>query len=222
MGRRRFYTAIIGNEEVKQYSVKKSVLFAICLLGLSGCMATKSKDTFDLTAYDFTQRPLIKHSKKRIQLLITAPTAIKPLDGEDLLIKDQANAIAYFRAAQWADRLPNLIQTRLVQAFENSRLFSAVARPGQGVSIDYELITDLRAFNIVLCNKDYNNIDVEISASILREADGVVKATRRFKLTKAIAATNSKNLKSYVYAPALNEAFNDIAKQMILWTRKNT
>lgn len=202
-------------------------LIAATAVFAAGCLHSQVKNTFDLTAYNFNHNPIVAYRKKHIQLLIPAPTAIKQLDGEDLLIKDQANAIAYLHAAQWSDRLPNLVQTRLVQAFENSHLFAAVGRPGQGLAINYELITDIRAFNIVLNSQGYNDIEVEFGASLLREKDGIVIASRRFNIKEPIdVATNIAtkavhNLSGYVYAPALNQAFNEIARQMILWSSKN-
>ena len=58
-------------------------------------------------------------------------------------------AVSYLGGGQWADRLPRLIQSRLIQTFENSHGFRAVSRPGRCASRpDFQLTTEIRAFQI--------------------------------------------------------------------------
>ena len=47
---------------------------------------------------------------------------------------------AYLPGAVWSDRLPKLLQTRLVQTLQNSGRARAVAVPGQGLLIDYQIV----------------------------------------------------------------------------------
>ena len=48
---------------------------------------------------------------------------------------------------QWSDRLPRLVQSRLVQTLERSGRFRAAGRPGQGLATDRQLVVDIRAFD---------------------------------------------------------------------------
>ena len=82
------------------------------------------------------------------QVVVSEPTAIQTLEAEKIIAKDQAGAVSFLGGGQWADRLPRLIQARLIETFENSSKLKAVSRPGERVTPDYLLNTEIRAFQI--------------------------------------------------------------------------
>jgi ABC-type uncharacterized transport system auxiliary subunit len=49
---------------------------------------------------------------------------------------------------QWADNLPKVIQEKVVQSFENANLGQSVSRPVEGATPDYQLMIDIRVFQI--------------------------------------------------------------------------
>lgn len=112
---------------------------------LAGCSAVGSStiDTYDLSAPTVATR-----SKGRaLQVLVPEPVVDRAYDTERLLVRASPTEIAYFSGAQWADRLPRLVQSRLVQTLERSGRFRAVGRPGQGLAIDRQLVVEIRAFD---------------------------------------------------------------------------
>ena len=54
----------------------------------------------------------------------------------------------YLAQSQGSDRLPRMVQLRLLQAFENTGRIGAVGVPGQGLAIDYQLVMEIRRFEI--------------------------------------------------------------------------
>src|SRR5436305_2765007 len=54
------------------------------------------------------------------QLVVAAPVAPASLDVERIALERAPNVMDYYANAQWADRLPLVIQTLLVEAFEKS------------------------------------------------------------------------------------------------------
>ncbi len=60
----------------------------------------------------------------------------------------------YYANAAWPDRLPQLVQAALVQAFERSGKIAAVASDDAGLRSDYMLQTEIRDFNAVYDTPD--------------------------------------------------------------------
>ena len=53
-----------------------------------------------------------------------------------------------FAKAEWSDNVPKLLQTKIIQTFENAGLSRAVSRPAEGVTADKQLAIDIRKFQI--------------------------------------------------------------------------
>jgi cholesterol transport system auxiliary component len=80
------------------------------------------------------------------QLVVGTPNAPESLDTERVALERAPNSMDYFANAQWADRLPLLVQTLLVEGFEKSGRIAAVGRESSGIRADYVLQTEIRDF----------------------------------------------------------------------------
>src|SRR5690606_21304586 len=107
-------------------------------------------------------------------------TALKPLDGENIVIRTSPASLQYLSGAQWADRLPKIIQARLAESFQGSGRLGGVGLPGQGIAIDYQIITEIRAFDIRV-GAGSDTAFVEIAVKVLNDRNGTVRATRMFE-----------------------------------------
>ena len=96
------------------------------LFALSACGGGAPPATYDLTA----PRDGITSGRGRGLLVVAEPQALQALDSNRIVIRTSDGGIAYLPDAQWSDRLPKLIQTRLIQTFENGARIQAVGRPG--------------------------------------------------------------------------------------------
>ena len=175
---------------------------------LSACGAP-ARDTYDLSINDVAVAGTPKHQK--IQILVEKPDAVKALDGQDIVIK-QNGSIAYLKRAQWSDRLPDLVQARLVQAFDNSNHFGGVGRPGDGLAINYRILTDIRSFDVNVVN-GHNIATLEISVKIMDDRNGNITASRVFKTEAPVSGTNNNQ-----YAAALDNAFKKMTNDIVNWT----
>lgn len=166
----------------------------------------KALDTYDLRVPEVAET---KARKSNVQILIAEPQALKALDSESIVVRTSGASIEYLAGSQWGDRLPKLVQARLVQAFENSGRFGGVGRPGEGLAIDYQVITDIRAFEIRA--NGGNRAKVEISAKLLNDRNGTVAASKVFEAeVNAGSGTNG-------FVPALDDVFSQVASQMVAW-----
>lgn len=177
---------------------------------LAGCGTTAKNDTYDLSAaaVDGTGP-----SAKNRQILIADPTALKALSSDQIVIRVSPSEIQYLSRAQWSDTLPRMVQSKLVEAFENSGKLGGVGKPGQGLAIDYQVVTDIRSFEIDAASG--NQAVVEISAKILNDRNGTVRAQQVFRATATAGADNPGFVKG------LDHAFTAVIDQIVGWTLKS-
>ena len=180
------------------------------LVALAGCGAGKaSSDTFALSSAVEIAGP----SAKNRQILIPEPTALKALDSEQVVIRVTPAEIQYLGKARWSDRLPKMVQSKLIEAFENTGKLGGVGRPGEGLAIDYQVVADIRAFEIRSAGGDHAHI--EISVKILNDRNGTVKAQRVFSADAPARSTSNAN-----FIAALDAAFAQASADIVGWTLK--
>ncbi|MBR0555268.1 membrane integrity-associated transporter subunit PqiC [Ciceribacter sp. L1K23] len=187
-----------------------AAVVAVCLAALSGCGTGAKNDTFDLSAAAIEA----SSSARSRQLLVPDPTALKVLDSEQVVVRLSGSEVQYLSGAQWSDSLPKVVQAKLVETFENTGRLGGVGKPGQGLAIDYQLVTDIRAFEI-----DTNGADraiVEISVKLLNDRNGTVKAQQVFRATVPASGTQNP-----AYIAALDRAFGQVSAQIVSWTLSN-
>lgn len=173
----------------------------------SGLVSAPPPDTYGLSS-----APVVEGQRSRNrQILIAEPVALKALDSEQIVIRPTPSSIQYLAKSQWSDRLPNIVQDKLVQAFENSGRVGGVGRPGDGLAIDYKIITSIRAFEIKADAGE--RAVVELSAKILNDRNGVVVSTRVFRA--ATPVTGSGNA---AYVQSLDRAFETVVRDLVAWT----
>lgn len=187
-------------------SISASSLLAAYLLSACGA---QPRDTYDLSINSVASDGIAKH--KKIQILIEKPDAVKAFDGQDIVIK-QGGALAYLKKAQWSDRLPDLIQARLIQAFDNSDHFGGVGRPGDGLAINYRILTDIRSFGINVAN-GHDVASLEIAVKIMDDRNGSIIASRVFSAQSPVTGINNDQ-----YVGALDRAFKKITADIVSWT----
>ncbi len=186
--------------------VSSAVALSVLLSGCALLSTPKVLDTYELTA------PEAKKSRgsSRRQLLIAEPSALKALDGENIVIKPSPGVIQYLKGAQWADRLPKIVQARLAETFQRSGNFGGVGKPGEGLAIDYQIIAEIRAFEVRVGAGE--NADVELFIRILNDRNGVVRAAKTFNATAPVLGAGND-----AYVQALDAAFGQAAVEIVAW-----
>ena len=183
---------------------------ALLALSLSGCAALGAGpaplDTFELTAPAITA-----HSHSRKQILIPQPSALKALDSQNIVIKTGARSIQYLKGAQWADRLPLIVQARLAETFQRAGSFAGVGKPGEGLAIDYQVVSEIRAFDVRADRGQ--QAEVEIYVRLLNDRNGEVRAAKVFTASAPLSGSGNG-----AYIAALDHAFGQAAEDIVKWT----
>lgn len=186
------------------------VLMTVALSGCGTLFGSAPVDTYDLAVAP-VQAHLRAHH--RIQLLIPEPVALKMFDGQNIVVRNGPASIAYLKGAQWGDRLSKIVQSGLIQAFEDTGRVGGVGGPGQGLAIDDQVVTEIREFSIDTTTG--GTAVVEIAAKILNDRNGVVRATHVFTATVPVGGNANSD-----YVAALQSAFDNVTGQIVTWTLK--
>jgi cholesterol transport system auxiliary component len=178
----------------------------VCL-ALAGCAlaaGSRPPTTFDLVApRSFAAAP----RPASWQLVVYEPTAIHALETDRLMVRPTADQVSYYKGVAWSDRLPRLVQARIIETFQNSGAVKSVsASNGQ-----YALVTDLRAFQIDV-SSGKAIAEIELFAKLVNLSTGRVIATKSFS-ARVPANTDSPG----DAIAALNQGFTEVLQDTTTW-----
>ncbi|MET7246492.1 ABC-type transport auxiliary lipoprotein family protein [Methylobacterium sp. EM32] len=180
-------------------------LAAALALLLGACGSGAVPTTFDLTALPGAARS----GAARRSIVVAEPVGLQPFEADRIIVREPGGAVSYLGGGQWADRLPRLVQTRVIQSLENANRLKSVSRPGDKVAADTILITELRAFDI---NAGTREAVVDLSAKLIQESSGTVVAAKVFQARVPVAGVNAP-----VAANGLDRALSLVLADMVRW-----
>jgi cholesterol transport system auxiliary component len=178
---------------------------ALCLallLALTACAAPVA------TSYDLSA-PIVAHGFLRGQMAVAEPTGIQIYETDRILVKDSSNAVSTLAGAQWVDRLNRLVQARLLDTLHNASLMAKTSRPGERIAADYQLNTEIKAFQIETSTRE---AVVELSVKLIDDRTGRVVRTGLFTGRQPVAAIEGAEA-----ARALDEALSQAMSAMVRW-----
>ncbi|ODR91358.1 ABC-type transport auxiliary lipoprotein family protein [Sinorhizobium alkalisoli] len=191
----------------KAGAARLAVVISMAMI-LAGCGTRPAvNDTFSLAATPVVERPRATNR----QILVPEPTALRTLDSDQIVVRLSESELRFLARAQWGDRLPRIVQDRLVQTFEDTGRVGGVGKPGQGLAIDYQVITEIRAFEISTDGAD--TAVVEIFAKILDDRNGTVRRQRAFRAVAPVRGAGNP-----AFVSALDAAFAKVAADIVGWT----
>ncbi|GBU19263.1 MULTISPECIES: ABC-type transport auxiliary lipoprotein family protein [Methylobacterium] len=182
-------------------SVLGACLIAAALGGCGGAAPL----TFDLAAVPGQAR----QGAVARAIVVSEPTGLQPFESDRIIVREPGGALSFLGGGQWADRLPRLIQTRLVQSLENSGRLRSVSRPGDKVASDYQLISEIRAFDIAAGSGE---AVVDLSAKLIADGSGKVVAARVFTARVPVAKVDPGTA-----AAGLDAALANVLADMVRW-----
>jgi cholesterol transport system auxiliary component len=141
---------------------------------------------------------------------VPRPRALKALDTNYIAVVDRGPVYSYFPKAAWADALPNVVQAKVVQTLQGTGRLRGVGFPGDGLLIDYQLQTELRAFEFHVDGP--NRGVVEIAAKLVNDRNGRSVGNRVFR---AEAPSGAADVDKAV--AALNRAGDQVFAEMAAW-----
>ena len=148
------------------------------------------------------------------QLLVDTPVAPAEIDTTRVALTRSPTTIDYFANAAWSDRAPAMVQSLLIESFEQTGKIVSVARDSAVLRADYILMPELRRFEA-----RYENGDAP-PVVLVRLLVRLIKMPERTIIGDEIAEgreTAARNSMDAVIE-AYNEALGSVMKRLVSWT----
>ncbi len=185
-------------------------------LALTGCQnLIPGADRPAPRLYELTPKSTFAADLPRIsaQLIVETPEAAAGLQSSKIAVKQQATTLDYFARSEWSDLAPRLVQTKIVESFENSRRVVSVGREGSGLRSDYILKSELRHFEAQLFDTDQPLVHVTINVKLVKMPERDIIANRNFDRS---SKAKSSSLEDVI--EAFDEALGGALKRLVEWT----
>lgn len=165
--------------------------------------------------YDLTPKSTFDQSLPRIrsQLVVETPESAAGLQTSRIAVKQKATTLDYYARAEWTDLAPRLVQTKLIESFENTRKIVAVGREGSGLRSDYILKSELRAFEARLYDTDKPLVRVIIGVRLVKMPQREIIANSSFERTWPLEGADIDQI-----VEGFNEALGGAIKRVVEWT----
>ena len=149
------------------------------------------------------------------QLVVEVPITAETLDTARIALSRDRYTLDFYGNARWAERAPVMIQTLLVESFENTEKIVAVARQATDLRADYVLKTDLREFQAELSGDGRPTVRVRINAKLVKMPERIIIAS--FKSERAVEAESGDLI---AVVRAFDTALGKVLKQVVEWALK--
>ena len=207
----------------------------IALLTCSGCVAAavgadeRPNATFVLLTPDAEGDP---SPARGPQVLVPEPVTLAVLASQRVVVRVDRREVQYLADTRYADTLTKLTQFKLKRALESSRAIGAASLPGEGLAIDYQVLTDIRGFEIrtapgsiavasagnaptVVPSTAY----VALTIKLLNDRSGNVVASRLFEGTAPVPVSTDEQLGA-AYLAALDVALDGVLVDVRNWVAR--
>jgi cholesterol transport system auxiliary component len=148
------------------------------------------------------------------QLLVDTPIAPAEIDTTRVALSRSPTTIDYFANAAWSDRAPAMVQSLLIESFEQTGKIPSVARDTAVLRADYILLPELRRFEA-----RYQNGEAPPTV-LVRLLVRLIKMPERTIIGEDIAEgreTATANAMDAI-VEAYNEALGSVMKRLVTWT----
>ena len=148
------------------------------------------------------------------QLIVERPISSAGLNTQRIALQRTPVTLDYFAHADWTDTAPQLIQSLLIESFENTGRIKAVSRESTQLRPDYELQLELREFQA-----EYDKsgqpplVRVRLNAKLIRMPDRSIVGGHTVERT---VRSQSGDMSSIVLA--FDDALGKVMKRIVEWT----
>lgn len=156
--------------------------------------------------------PSLEGTAADVQLIVPDPSALTALDNERMQVAAADGALAALPGGQWSDVLSKMVQMKLIRSIEDSRAFAGVSRPLEGFGADFQLLIDIRKFQVVEAQGRAAVIEI---AGKISDSNGRIVATKVFANRIAVATQEAA-----AALAAFDEAFRPVAQDLVTWAAK--
>lgn len=193
-------------------AARAGLLSTTLLLVLGGCMLARQSSPVTVLVPQVVVLPSPDWPAVDWSLAIDRPRADAMRDSARVLVRPTPSQIQIYKGAAWHEPVPDLLQTILLHAFQDSGRITAVSRAG-GVRSRFRLYTEIRHFEALEAGGGSLTAQLEIYAKLILNRDASVLSATIFS-ARVLSADNQ--------LPALTRAFEkaleELAGSVVGWT----
>ena len=159
------------------------------------------------------------------QLLVEVPVSAAGLNTARIAARHSPIELNYIGAANWTDFAPRMVQTLLVESFENSGRIIGVGREAIGLRSDYLLKTEVREFQAEFSGSSAQTADasgdppeirVRINAKLIKMPQRSIIGSQTFE---HLVKSDKNSMESII--GAFDNALGKALKEIVVWTLTN-
>lgn len=150
------------------------------------------------------------------QILIETPVAAAGLDTGRIALSRSPTTLDYFAGVSWTDRAPAMVQTLMVESFENSSRVVSVGRDTIGLRADYVLKSELREFQAEYAGAGDERppqVHVRLNAKLVAMPRRTIEAGKTFE---ALERARSGAFQDII--AAYDEALGKVLRRLVEWS----
>ena len=198
---------------------RRSMALAACL-ALGACAGA-----FDLVTpdpprlYNLTPKSTFDDDLPEVdsRISIEVPTATAGLNTARIALKPTPTRLEYYARARWVDVVPVMVQTLLLESFDNSEKIDILGRGAYGLRADYGLRTHIREFQAEYQDDEAPLVRVRLQVRLVRLPRRTSVASTS---ASAIVTAEDRSLQAIVRA--FDEALGKATKKAVEWSIQTT
>ena len=202
-------------------SLKSCVATVAMSALLAGCagLDTLTSVATPIELYSLTPKSTFSSNLPRLrqQIVVSEPTANASGSNDRITVQPSPLKVQYLPEARWVDRAPAIVQTLLVESYENTGMVDAVGRSAVGLRADFLIVTELREFQARLPKTETSaaplEVLVRINMKVVDAFEDRIIASRSFE---EIAPAGSDDADDVV--AAFDEALGDVLRDSVEWS----
>lgn len=149
------------------------------------------------------------------QLVLEVPVADAGLSTTRVALMHSPTRLEYYARAHWTDVAPVMVQSLMIESFENSRRIVAVGRESVGLRADFILKLELREFQAEYFHGATPSVHVAINAKLVEMPRRTIIGSESFA---AVAPAAADDLTEII--GAFDEVLGKVLKKLVGWTLK--
>jgi cholesterol transport system auxiliary component len=193
----------------------RSILPLVAVLALTACTVVPGANTPAPEQYSLSPDLVgLPQSLPEVdwQLAVETPDADAGLNTRRIALRQDVNRLDYYERANWVDTAPRMLQSLIVEGFEQSGRIPAVAKSSVAIRSDFALHTEIREFQVVF-NDGRPQADVRLTAKLIQMPQRTVLGSTTVEHR---APARSDALNDVVMA--FNSAVSATVEDLVQWT----
>lgn len=147
------------------------------------------------------------------QLVVETPIAPAGLSTTRIALQRDAVELEYYARANWTDLATEMVQTLIVESFENSGKIIAIGRESLGLRADYVLKLELREFQCEYIGSAAPKAHVRINAKLVQMPQRMIVGSESFEAAVGAGGDRIEDI-----VDSFDEALGKSLKRLVVWT----